>query len=96
MKKTNFFNLKPSTLILTLVLFVVLILLFLPVKMNVLCKPGENCKPMVYFTNIFNLNKTMNQPTFIGLDYVYILFYFVACYLLSCLIIYLKKRYYKK
>ena len=91
----NLLYLNKQRLILTLTIFIVLVIFFLPVKMNNLCKPNSPCPPSNTFIKITELK----NPTLIGINYLYLIIKIIISYLLASIIIHLtiktNKRPYK-
>lgn len=78
-----FLKISPKKIILTILLFTLTIVFFLPVKMNVLCSLNSKCPPVNALVKINELS----SPRFLSINYLYLFLELLSSYILSCLLL---------
>lgn len=69
----------------TAILFVVMIAFLLPVKMNVLCKPGSPCPPV---NAVITFPEMSANPRFLEINYLFVGAELIIAYVLASLGVY--------
>ena len=77
----EFFKIDLRKILLALIIFGIIVVFFLPAKVNVLCKPGAPCNPINDFISISEIS---TNPRFVTINYVYLTIELLVSYLISC------------
>ena len=89
MMEKEFFKPTKYKIYLTIIIFILIVIFLFPAKINVYCKVGLPCPPINVVNTIYQI---INEPTFVSINYSYILLELVMSYLLACSIINLFKK----